>query len=303
MDLNESDAASSDSRASRSRSADPVKEEPALNPTAHPAPLAPSTSPLVPLVPLVPLAPLKRRVGLLGGTFDPIHNGHLALAQRFADVLQLTELILLPAGQPWQKAGVDVSAAAHRLAMTRAAVSVLNLPGVAVTVATDEVERDGPTYTVDTLRRWREQEGTDASLSLLIGADQLVRLDTWHDWQRLFDYAHICAATRPGFDPASATPAVAAAIAARAAGADVLRATPAGCLLIDTTLAFDVSATDIRAQLRDRLDERLANHAASAGANETNEARGNAAAVDAGPESQLPAPVWDYIVQHHLYQS
>jgi nicotinate-nucleotide adenylyltransferase len=192
--------------------------------------------------------------------------------------------------------------------MTRAAAGALNLPGVSITVATDEIEHDGPTYTVDTLRRWRAREGADASLSLLIGADQLVRLDTWHDWQQLFDYAHICAATRPGFDPSAASPTVAATITARSAGADVLRATPAGRLLIDTTLAFDVSATDIRAQLRQRLAERkrLANDAASTAASDTSgnaRARGTADDTDAGPESQVPAPVWDYIVQHHLYQS
>lgn len=141
---------------------------------------------------------MRRRIGILGGTFDPIHDGHLALARRFADALDLTELVLMPAGQPWQKA--DVSAAEDRLAMTRAAAASLTLRGVTVSVATDEIEHDGPTYTVETLRRWREREGADASISLLIGADQLVRLDTWRDWQRLFDYAHIAAATRPGFD-------------------------------------------------------------------------------------------------------
>jgi nicotinate-nucleotide adenylyltransferase len=245
---------------------------------------------------------------VLGGTFDPIHNGHLALARRFSEVLQLTDLILLPAGQPWQKAGV--SSAPHRLAMTRAAAGALNLPGVSITVATDEIEHDGPTYTVDTLRRWREREGADASVSLLIGADQLVRLDTWHDWQQLFDYAHICAATRPGFDPSAVSPTVAATIAARSASADVLRATPAGRLLIDTALAFDVSATDIRAQLGKQLDERkrLANHAASTAArtasrDATARSTANGTDTDTGPESQVPAPVWDYIVQHHLYQS
>jgi nicotinate-nucleotide adenylyltransferase len=265
-------------------------------------------------VPTQPATPLPRRVALLGGTFDPIHNGHLALARRFADVLQLTELVLLPAGQPWQKAGV--SAAPHRLAMTRAAAGALHMPGVAITVATDEIEHDGPTYTVDTLRRWRERAGPQTSLSLLIGADQLVRLDTWRDWQQLFDYAHICAATRPGFDPASAPPAVAAAIAARAADAEVLRATPAGRLLVDTTLAFDVSATDIRAQLHERLDARHSGSTVSASvhtsANDTHNRPATSgathdttrhAAHGAGPESQVPGAVWDYIVQHHLYQS
>lgn len=152
-----------------------------------------------------------------------------------------------------------------------------------MSVATDEIEQDGPTYTVETLQRWREREGAQVSLSLLIGADQLVRLDTWRDWRRLFEFAHICVATRPGFELASIPPAVAAEIAARQADADVLQATPCGHLLIDTTLAFDVSATDIRALLR----ERLVQHA---GGQHQNEAA-----------SHVPTEVWDYILQHHLY--
>ncbi|SIT40862.1 putative nicotinate-nucleotide adenylyltransferase [Paraburkholderia ribeironis] len=227
---------------------------------------------------------LPRRIGLLGGTFDPIHDGHLALARRFADVLQLTELVLLPAGQPWQKAGV--SPAVHRLAMTRAAASTLTLPGATVRVATDEIDHEGPTYTIDTLQRWREREGDDASITLLIGADQLVHLDTWNDWRRLFDFAHIGVATRPGFDLTAVAPAVAQEIGARRAHADVLQATPCGHLLIDTTLAFNVSATDIRAHLREQVARRLA-------------------LVEGEPQDQavshVPAAVWDYILQHHLY--
>nr|WP_222859053.1 nicotinate-nucleotide adenylyltransferase [Paraburkholderia phenoliruptrix] len=229
-------------------------------------------------------AALPRRIGLLGGTFDPIHDGHLALARRFADVLRLTELVLLPAGQPWQKA--DVSPAVHRLAMTRAAASELKLPGVTVRVATDEIEHNGPTYTVDTLQRWREREGSDASIALLIGADQLVHLDTWRDWRRLFEFAHICAATRPGFDLASIPPALAREFDARCASAEVLQATPCGHLLIDTTLAFNVSATDIRAHLREQVSQRLAQVGG--------EQHGEAA-------SHVPTAVWDYILQHHLY--
>ena len=230
---------------------------------------------------------LARRVGLLGGTFDPIHNGHLALAHLFAERLALTELVLLPAGQPYQKP--SVSAAHHRLAMTRAAAASLALPGVAVTVATDEVDHAGPTYTVQTLARWREREGPNTSLALLIGADQLLRLDTWHDWRRLFEFAHICAATRPGFDLSSLSPALAAELGPRRADAATLRRTSAGHLLIDDTLAFDVSATDIRAHLRARL--------ALAGA-------AGAPALDSAgapvPEP-IPEAVWDYILQHHLY--
>jgi nicotinate-nucleotide adenylyltransferase len=179
--------------------------------------------------------------------------------------------------------------------MTRAAAGALQIPGVRVSVASEEIEHDGPTYTVETLKQWRAREGEQASIALLVGADQLVHLDTWHEWQRLFDYAHVCAATRPGFELTAAAPAVAAAIAARAASAQVLRGTPAGHLLIDATLAEDVSATEIRAQLR----ERFANVAADVTA-EGRPADGRPA-ESYPPEIQVPAPVWDYIVQHHLY--
>lgn len=189
--------------------------------------------------------------------------------------------MLLPAGQPYQKR--DVSAAEHRLAMTRAAAGSLALPGVTVTVATDEIEHAGPTYTVETLARWRERIGPDASLSLLIGADQLVRLDTWRDWRKLFDYAHVCASTRPGFDLGAASADVAREIARRRADAEQLKATPSGRLLIDTTLAFDIAATDIRAHLR----ECIARHAQM---------------PDASAE-HVPAAVWAYILQHRLYHS
>ncbi|MBU6488088.1 MAG: nicotinate-nucleotide adenylyltransferase [Burkholderiales bacterium] len=232
---------------------------------------------------------LPRRVGLLGGTFDPIHNGHLALARRFAELLALTELVLLPAGQPYQKAGV--SAARHRLAMTRAAAASLTLPGVAVTVATDEIEHEGPTYTVETLARWRAREGEDVSLALLIGADQLLRLDTWRDWRRLFEFAHICAATRPGFDLSSLSPALAEELGPRRADAYTLRCTRAGRLLIDDTLALDVSATVIRAHVK----AKLARDAAAGKLAAMPDAHGTPA-----PEP-IPDAVWDYILQHHLY--
>jgi nicotinate-nucleotide adenylyltransferase len=199
-------------------------------------------------------------------------------------VLDLTELVLLPAGQPWQK--TDVTPAVHRLAMTRAAATSLVLPGITVRVATDEIDHEGPTYTLDTLKLWRAREGDDASIALLMGADQLVHLDTWHDWRHLFDFAHICAATRPGFDLASIPPVVAQEIDARRARVDVLQATPCGHLLIDTTLAFNVSATDIRTHLREQVSRRLA----LAGGEQQDQAA-----------SHVPTAVWDYILQHHLY--
>ncbi|WP_322042994.1 nicotinate-nucleotide adenylyltransferase [Paraburkholderia sp. J67] len=238
---------------------------------------------------ITPDAPaLARRVGLLGGTFDPIHEGHLALARHFARVLDLTEVILLPAGQPWQKP--EVSAAGHRLAMTRLAAATLALPGVTVTVDADEIEHDGPTYTVETLRRWRakSESNAQAALTLLMGADQLLHLDSWHEWRELFALAHLGVASRPGFDFAALPPEVGAAVAERRADAATLGSTRCGHLLIDETLALDVSATEIRQAIG------LTGTKGTADAQTT---------TPGGPAAgKLPAAVRDYIHQHHLYR-
>jgi nicotinate-nucleotide adenylyltransferase len=229
---------------------------------------------------IAPPDALARRVGLLGGTFDPVHEGHLALARHFARVLDLNELILLPAGQPWQKPGV--TAAQHRLAMTRAAAASLALPGVTVSVDADEIEHNGPTYTVETLRRWRAKNASNrtAALTLLMGADQLLHLDSWHEWRELFALAHLGVASRPGFDFGALPGAVAQEVAARRAPAATLAATPHGHLLIDATLALDISATEIRRDLPACVasGQRIGSTA-----------------------EKLPAAVWDYILQHHLY--
>lgn len=222
-------------------------------------------------------ASLPARVGILGGTFDPIHVGHLALARRFTELLELTELVLLPAGQPWQKR--DVSAAGHRLAMARLAAASLTLPAARVRVATDEIDHRGPTYTIETLAAWRAHNGFSASLTLLIGADQLVRLHTWKNWRQLFDFAHIGIATRPGFDLSQTDAGVLEEIERRAAPADMLRATPHGHVLIDTTLSLNVSATGVRRLLRER------------------------ACSQSGDTASVPDAVWQYIRQHHLYQT
>ncbi|MCY0387720.1 nicotinate-nucleotide adenylyltransferase [Robbsia sp. Bb-Pol-6] len=218
---------------------------------------------------------MTRRIAILGGTFDPIHDGHLALATHFSALLALDELVLMPAGQPWQKTGV--SAAAQRLEMTRIAAAHLRLPGTRVSVGTDEVERHGDTYTVDTLAAWRERVGPDASLSLLIGADQLVALDHWHDWLDLFELAHICVAARPGFDPTAASPAVGAQIARREMPLEDIRRHAHGGILIDQSLHLDISATHIRQCAQQRL------------------------AADAKACEHVPDAVWHYIRQHRLY--
>ncbi len=228
-----------------------------------------------------PASPI-RCIGVLGGTFDPIHTGHLALGALFARTLALDELILMPAGQQPQKQGS--TAAEHRLAMTRLAAEQLaaalarTQPSTRLRVSTREIERAGPSYTVDTLREMRRDLGPQVSLSLLIGSDQLVRLDTWHAWRELFDYAHVCAAARPGFRWATASSELRQVFAEREKSTLGVQSTPCGGILIDNSLAVDISATELRATLA---------HARDA----------------ATPPANLPESVWHYIRAQHLYRA
>ena len=185
-----------------------------------------------------------RCVAVLGGTFDPVHDGHVALGKHFAQVLQADELRILPAGNPWQKAPLQTDAA-HRVAMISCAFDTLEVP---VTIDQQEIRRHTATYTVDTLKSLREELGPDVAIAFLLGADQLQHLNTWHDWQGLFDYAHICAAARPGFTLAAGhiPPEVATEFGKRLVDATQIRSRPAGLTYLAPDLAIDVSATAIR---------------------------------------------------------
>jgi nicotinate-nucleotide adenylyltransferase len=151
-----------------------------------------------------------RRIGLLGGTFDPVHNAHLDLAGLFTRRLALDEVRFLPAGSPWQKNVVGASAA-QRLAMLRLALTERRLDAV---IDERELRREGPSYTVDSLAEIRLEVGAQAVLVLLIGADQLLRLQTWSRWEQLFELADLAVCGRPSFglDLEALDPAVAARI-------------------------------------------------------------------------------------------
>jgi nicotinate-nucleotide adenylyltransferase len=213
------------------------------------------------------------RLGILGGTFDPPHIGHLALARLYIDHLGLDELMWIPTGQSWQKSA-DVTPAADRLAMTELAAAALADTPARVHVSRMEVDRAGPSYTVDTVRHLREQYGPATSLAWLMGADQLLRLDTWHGWEDLFDYVHLCVATRPGFDLAQLDGPVREALVARQADTRLIQSTPSGRMWIDQTLAVDLSSTALRQRL---------------GAGEP-------------ADDQLPPGVANYIATHGLYR-
>ncbi len=216
------------------------------------------------------------RTALLGGSYDPVHHGHVALGAHFAQLLQVDQLRVIPAGLPWQKSTLKATP------RQRAEMVALAFAGSAYDVVVDlqEIERGEQglaTYTIDTLRQVRAELGPSASISFLMGADQLQRLDTWHEWQALFDYAHICVAARPGFNLATAglPPAVAEAFSRRLGTPERIRNTPHGLTYLAQDFAVDISATEIRAALQ----------------------RGDSA------NSLIPPLVLDYIEQHNLYKS
>ena len=129
----------------------------------------------------------------MGGTFDPIHHGHLVAASEVADKFELDEVVFVPTGQPWQKGDRVVSPAEHRYLMT--VVATASNPRF--TVSRVDIDRGGPTYTIDTLRDLRTVHG-DADLFFITGADALSQILTWRDAEELFSLSHFIGVTRPG---------------------------------------------------------------------------------------------------------
>jgi nicotinate-nucleotide adenylyltransferase len=134
------------------------------------------------------------RVGVMGGTFDPIHHGHLVAASEVAALYRLDEVIFVPTGKPWQKADEKVSPAEHRYLMT--VIATASNPHFWVSRV--DVDRRGPTYTIDTLRDLAAQF-PEAELYFITGADALSQIVSWKDADELFRLAHFIGVTRPGY--------------------------------------------------------------------------------------------------------
>ena len=132
----------------------------------------------------------------MGGTFDPIHHGHLVAASEVAGRFDLDEVVFVPTGQPWQKADRRVSAAEDRYLMT--VIATASNPRFSVSRV--DIERPGMTYTVDTLRDLHRERGDDVDLYFITGADALAQILTWRKAEHLFDLAHFVGVTRPGVD-------------------------------------------------------------------------------------------------------
>jgi len=212
-------------------------------------------------------------LGILGGTFDPIHTAHLRLAEEAMCQLRLGGMLWIPAGQPRHRAA-PLAAPEHRLAMVRAAIA----DHPEYRIDDTEIRAAAPSYTVPTLERLRRELGDERPLVLLMGADAFLGLANWHRWRELFRLAHIGVASRPTF-----------ALAAEAMSAELgdefrrrhrsqsteLATTPAGAVFSFPLSAGTVSSTEVRTRLQQ----------------------------GAAADELLPAPVLDYIHRHRLYSN
>jgi nicotinate-nucleotide adenylyltransferase len=212
-------------------------------------------------------------IGILGGTFDPIHFGHLRLAQEVADQLRLAEVRFIPSGIPPHRAAPETPAA-DRMAMVRLAVAGNAL----FTVDPRESSSAAPGYTVDTLTALRAEVGAAQSLVMILGADAFLDLATWSRWHRLFELAHVAVAYRPGFPvdtwQSRMPQPLAAEYNARLMHQPFsVHVSPAGGIVVVPIAELNISATMIRESLRHGRN----------------------------PRYLLPDSIYQYIQEHMLY--
>lgn len=170
-----------------------------------------------------------RRIGVMGGTFDPIHHGHLVAASEVAATFTLEQVIFVPTGEPWQKTDRDVSPAEDRYLMT--VIATASDPRFSVSRV--DIDRDGPTYTIDTLRDLRAVHPDADEFAFITGADALAQLLSWRDVDSLFALAHFVGVTRPGHTLAD--PGL-----------------PTGEVSLVEIPALAISSTDVRQRVADR---------------------------------------------------
>lgn len=206
-------------------------------------------------------------IGVYGGTFDPIHFGHLRTALEVKEVFGLEQMRLIPCALPAHKTSPD-TASEKRLAML--ALAIQNQQGLIIDRR--ELDRTGVSYMVDTLQSIRN-EIADQSLLLVMGTDAFHSITSWHQWKNLFDYAHIVVITRPHAGPSLSPPLSGWLNAKSTQNKKDLANKPAGCLFFQPVTQLDISATAIREII----------------------------ATNKNPNYLLPNKVIDYIKQHKLY--
>ena len=189
-------------------------------------------------------------IGIYGGTFDPVHFGHLRPALEVQQALGLKEVRFIPAGQPPHR-DIPQASAAQRLAMLRTAID--DQPGF--TVDERELHRPGPSYMVDTLASLRSEVGTEP-LCLILGYDAFLGLPGWHQWQRLNELAHLVVTQRPGWDHDDLDAELQDLVEQHAMTAVQLAQVPAGGVTFVEVTQLDISASRIRQLLRSGQDIR-----------------------------------------------
>ena len=209
-------------------------------------------------------------IGILGGTFDPIHFGHLRMAQELGESMGIAQVRFIPAARPPHRTEPQ-SASWQRAEMVRLAIAGNAL----FTLDTLELERSGTSYTFDTLTALRAEVGVPAPLYLLLGADAFLGLPSWHRWRELFDLVHIVVAHRPGFTLDADTPAMAQVLREEWQQRHVAlpQPLPYGNILTRESTALDISASAIRALIASHYSARYL----------------------------LPEAVLAYILEHKLY--
>ena len=180
-------------------------------------------------------------VAIMGGTFDPIHNGHLRTAVDIVDRFHFTQLRLVPCFKPVHKSHPSISAK-QRLDMVSLAVQ--SHPNLLVDER--EIQRTGPSYTIDTLIELRNELGPDVSITMVVGMDSFISLPRWHQWQRILNYAHILVVSRPGWHPEFGIELQELVEKSRAQSTAELQSAPAGKIHMETLTALGISSSMIR---------------------------------------------------------
>ena len=206
-------------------------------------------------------------IGIFGGTFDPVHNGHCRIGLELCQQLGLDELRFVPCRQPPHRA-MPVASAEQRLAMLQLAIAGQS----EFIIDEHELRRDGPSYMVDTLAAIRAEEG-DMSLCLILGSDAFAGLSTWHRWRQLIELAHLVIARRPGNTVQPEGELLELYQRCQVTDVADLHAAPAGKIIVCPVTQLDISSTGIRTQLAGGGNVRYL----------------------------LPDDVWVYAQQHQLY--
>lgn len=197
------------------------------------------------------------KIGILGGTFDPVHNGHIKVAEAVKTQLDLAKVVFVPAGQPWLKSDSPVSPAEHRVEMVRLAIAVCS--GFELSLL--EINRPGPSYTVDTIKEFRDKHGDGNELFFILGQDSLSQLPRWKEPNRIIELCYLVAVPRPGCRPPDLKELE-----------TLIPGLSSRLILLDKP-EIDVSATQIRKRVAEGLSIR----------------------------ALVPEPVAEYIKQHKLY--